>query len=32
MLCQEHVEVKSEEEVIQGVQWSNQYMISYIAR
>ncbi len=23
-----HVEVKSEEEVIQGVQWSNQHMIS----
>ncbi len=23
-----HLEVKSEEEVIKGVQWSNQYMIS----
>ncbi len=29
MCCvRNHVEVKSEEEVIRGVQWSNQHMIS----
>ncbi len=29
MCCvRNHVEVKSEEEVVRGVQWSNQHMIS----